>query len=157
MKDIEAIIKHVKQGCRDNGKQFTAKRLLILRALAHADKALSAYELLDYCKEHFDQHVQAMSVYRVLDFLEQHHLAHKIKVSNKYILCDHILCEHEHGIPQFLICSKCDKISEQTINPSIIRDLKSHAKQQGFTVTSPQLEISCVCDECAKPEVNASC
>ena len=137
MKDIEAIIKHVKQGCRDTGKQFTAKRLLILRALAHADKA--------------------MSVYRVLDFLEQHHLAHKIKVSNKYILCDHILCEHEHVIPQFLICSKCDKISEQTINPSIIRDLKSQAKQQGFTVTSPQIEISCVCDECAKPEINTPC
>ncbi|MEZ9478263.1 Fur family transcriptional regulator [Vibrio splendidus] len=143
MRDIEAIIEHVKQGCKTNGKQFTAKRLLILRALVHADRALSAYELVEYCKEHFDQHVQAMSVYRVLEFLEEQHLAHKLKVSNKYILCD-----HEHGIPQFLICSKCDKISEQTIAPSIIRDLQSHAKQEGFTVISPQLEISCVCDEC---------
>ena len=101
MRDIEAIIEHVKQGCKTNGKQFTAKRLLILRALVHADRALSAYELVEYCKEHFDQHVQAMSVYRVLEFLEEQHLAHKLKVSNKYILCDHILCDHEHGIPQF--------------------------------------------------------
>ncbi|WP_016798717.1 Fur family transcriptional regulator [Vibrio cyclitrophicus] len=152
MRDIEAIIEHVKQSCKTNGQQLTAKRLLILRALVHADKALSAYELVDYCKVHFDQHVQAMSVYRVLDFLEQQHLAHKLQVSNKYILCDHILCEHEHGIPQFLICSKCDKISEQTINPTIIQDLQSHAKQEGFTVVTPQLEINCVCDECADTE-----
>ncbi|CAK1844419.1 Fur family transcriptional regulator, zinc uptake regulator [Vibrio crassostreae] len=156
MRDVEAILKHVKHGCKTNGKQFTAKRLLILRALVHADKALSAYEIVDYCKEHFDQNVQAMSVYRVLEFLEEHHLAHKLKVSNKFILCDHILCEHEHGIPQFLICSKCDKISEQTIHPAIIRDLQSHAKQEGFTVVSPQLEISCVCDECANQDATAS-
>lgn len=150
MRDLEAIIEHVKQGCRVSGKQFTAKRPLILRALIHANKALSAYEIVDYCKEHFNQHVQAMSVYRVLEFLEEQHLAHKLKVSNKYILCDHILCEHEHGIPQFLICSKCDKISEQTIDPAMIHGLQSHAKQECFTVVSPQLEINCVCDDCAE-------
>ncbi|MEZ9410528.1 Fur family transcriptional regulator [Vibrio lentus] len=148
MRDLEAIIEHVKQGCKVSGKQFTAKRQLILRALIHANKALSAYEIVEYCKEHLDQHVQAMSVYRVLEFLEDQHLAHKLKVSNKYILCDHILCEHEHGIPQFLICSKCDKISEQTIDPATINGLQSHAKKEGFTVVSPQLEINCVCDEC---------
>ncbi|GAB7224001.1 transcriptional repressor [Vibrio sp. B172a] len=149
MSNIDAIIEHVEKSFKAQGKQLTSKRKLVLKALVHADKALSAYELVDYCKAHFEQNIQAMSVYRILDFLEGEHLAHKLKVSNKYIVCSHILCEHEHGIPQFLICSKCNKISEQAIDPKLINGLKSHAKQEGFTVVSPQLEINCVCDDCA--------
>ncbi|MCF6452811.1 transcriptional repressor [Vibrio sp. MMG022] len=150
MGDIDAVIKHVEKICKARGKQLTSKRKLVLKALVHSNKALSAYELMDYCKTHFDQNIQAMSVYRILDFLESEHLAHKLKVSNKYIVCSHILCDHEHGIPQFLICSKCDKISEQTIDPAMITGIQSNARQEGFTVISPQLEISCVCDDCVK-------
>ncbi|MHA2742250.1 Fur family transcriptional regulator [Vibrio harveyi] len=152
MSDIDAIIKHVEVSFNAQGKQLTSKRKLVLKALVHADRALSAYELVDYCKAHFEQNIQAMSVYRILDFLEGEHLAHKLKVSNKYIVCSHILCEHEHGVPQFLICSKCNKISEQAIDPNLIHGLQSHAKEEGFTVVSPQLEINCVCDDCAKSQ-----
>ncbi|MFA0438478.1 Fur family transcriptional regulator [Vibrio sp. 10N.286.49.C2] len=150
MQDVEAVIKHVEKNCKAQGKQLTTKRKLVLHALIHADKALSAYELVDYCKTHLNQNIQAMSVYRILDFLENEHLAHKLKVSNKYIVCSHILCEHEHGVPQFLICSKCEKISEQTLDASMITGFQSQARQQGFTVISPQIEINCVCDDCAK-------
>ncbi|KNY39596.1 Fur family transcriptional regulator [Vibrio harveyi] len=152
MSDIDAIIKHIEVSFKAQGKQLTSKRKLVLKALVHADRALSAYELVDYCKAHFEQNIQAMSVYRILDFLEGEHLAHKLKVSNKYIVCSHILCEHEHGVPQFLICSKCNKISEQAIDPNLIHGLQSHAKEEGFTVVSPQLEINCVCDDCAKSQ-----
>ncbi|MDC5705805.1 transcriptional repressor [Vibrio europaeus] len=152
MQDIEATIKHVEQSCKHRGKQLTTKRKIVLRALIHSNKALSAYELVDYCKEHFDANIQAMTIYRVLDFLESEQLAHKIKVSNKYVACSHIHCEHDHGVAQFLICSKCNKISEQTIDPEMVSGLQSNARQEGFTVINPQLEISCVCDECAKKE-----
>ncbi|MGY3572561.1 Fur family transcriptional regulator [Vibrio paucivorans] len=150
MQDLESTLKRVEQNLKAKGKYLTSKRKLVLRALVDADRALSAYELVDYCKERYEQNIQAMSVYRILDFLEGVHLAHKLKVSNKYIVCSHILCDHEHGVAQFLICSKCNKISEQAIAPALIEGLKSHAKQEGFTVISPQLEINCVCDECAK-------
>lgn len=149
MKDIDTILEHVERICKQRGKQLTSKRKLVLQALVHADKALSAYDLVDYCKQHFAQNIQAMSVYRILDFLETEHFAHKLKVSNKYIACSHLLCEHEHGVAQFFICSKCNKISEQVIDPTTVNGLQSDAKQQGFTVISPQLEIDCVCDECA--------
>ena len=148
MTEINVILDHVAKSCTARGKQLTTKRKLVLKALLHADKALSAYDLVDYCKEHFEETIQAMTVYRVLDFLENEHFAHKLKVSNKYIMCSHILCDHDHGTPQFLICSKCDKITEQTIAPIIMTGLQSQAKQKGFTVTQPQLEISGVCDEC---------
>lgn len=148
MTEINVILDHVAKSCAARGKQLTAKRQLVLKALLHADKALSAYDLVDYCKEYFEEFIQVMTVYRVLDFLENEHFAHKLKVSNKYIMCSHILCDHDHGTPQFLICSKCDKITEQTIAPIIMTGLQSQAKQKGFTVTQPQLEISGVCDEC---------
>jgi Fur family zinc uptake transcriptional regulator len=149
MSDIEAVLEQVEKNCKASGKLLTSKRKLVLRALIHSKKALSAYELVDYCKAHFSQTIQAMSVYRMLEFLEGEHLVHKLKVSNKYIACSDMLCEHEHGGAQFLICTKCDKISELTIEPSMISGLQSHAKQEGFTVTSPQLEINGVCDDCA--------
>ncbi|MFA0569310.1 Fur family transcriptional regulator [Vibrio gallaecicus] len=150
MSTINTIINHVEKSCKTRGKQLTSKRKLVLRALVHANKALSAYELVDYCNEHFSQSIQAMSVYRILDFLEDEHFAHKLKVSNKYIVCSHILCDRVHGVPQFFICSKCNKISEQIIDPTMISGLRSHAEQEGFTIISPQLEINCICDECAK-------
>jgi len=148
MTEVNRILEHVTKSCTARDKQLTAKRKLVLKVLLHADKALSAYELVDYCKVHFAETIQAMTVYRALDFLENESFAHKLKVSNKYIICSHILCDHEHGTPQFLICSKCNKITEQTIEPMIMTGLQSQAKQKGFTVTQLQLEINGVCDEC---------
>ncbi|MBC7003170.1 transcriptional repressor [Photobacterium sp. BZF1] len=150
MSNIDALMEHAEQNCKARGKQLTVKRKQVLYGLLHSERALSAYELIDYCKEQFEQSLQAMSVYRILEFLEQEHLVHKLKVSNKYVACSHILCDHEHGVPQFLICSKCNKIRELTIEQGMITHLQANARQEGFTVISPQLEINCVCDECIK-------
>ncbi|EOD77505.1 Zinc uptake regulation protein ZUR [Grimontia indica] len=150
MTDLDALIEKVAQKCKAKGKQLTAKRKLVLKALVHSEKSLSAYELVDYCKTEFGQSVQPMSVYRSLDFLEGEHLAHKLKVSNKFIACSHVSCDHEHGVPQFLICAKCDKIIEQAIDPKLASSLQLGARKEGFTVVSPQLEITCVCDDCTK-------
>lgn len=152
MRNIDAILKHVEQSCQSDGKRLTSKRKLVLRALLHSGKALSAYELVDYCKEHLRVDIQAMTIYRVLEFLEAEQVAHKLNMSNKYVACAHIDCDHEHGVAQFLICSKCNKISEQSIDPEMVSGLQSNARQDGFTAINPQLEISCVCDECAQKD-----
>lgn len=156
MQELDKILEHVELACKARGKKLTTKRKLILRALIDLDKSVSAYELIDYCKEKLGLNLQAMSVYRILEFLESEHLAHKMKVSNKYVACSHLLQDKEHGIPQFFICSKCDKISEQTIEPAMIIGLQSSAKVEGFTLNSPQLEISGVCEACAKEEARQS-
>jgi Fur family zinc uptake transcriptional regulator len=148
MSEINSIFEHVYKNCTARGKKLTSKRKLVLKALLHTNKALSAYELVDYCKNNFSETIQVMTMYRVLDFLESENFAHKLKVVNKYIVCSDILSDQDHGISQFLICSKCDKITEQTIEPTIITGLQSHAKQKGFTVTKSQLEINGVCYEC---------
>ncbi|KJY84619.1 Fur family transcriptional regulator [Vibrio galatheae] len=150
MRDINSVMEQAEQICLARGKQLTSKRKLILSALLHADQPLSAYELIDYCKRYFAQNIQAMSVYRILDFLEAEHLAHKLNISNKYVICSQIECGHEHGVPQFLICFQCGKVSEIAAEPKVISSVCANARQEGFTVRSPQFEISCVCDDCAK-------
>ena len=51
---------------------------------------MSAYELVDYCKETYGVSPPPMSVYRILDFLQQERLVHKLNLANKYIACAHI-------------------------------------------------------------------
>lgn len=156
MNEINAIIECAEQAVSARGKQLTAGRKLILTALLDADRALSAYELVDYCKLHFNQSIQPMSVYRVLEFLEGEHLAHKLRASNKYTICSRVYSElnrtdeDEHGISQFLICSKCGKTSEKPAEPKLINSLLTHAQIAGFTLTNPQIELNCVCDNCAQ-------
>ncbi len=150
MRNTDAIMAQAEKICLTRGKHLTAKRKLVLHALLHANKPLSAYEIVDYCHQYFAQNIQAMSVYRILDFLEGEHFAHKLNMSNKYIVCSHIRCNQDHGCPQFLICSECGKVSELTIEPKVISSIRTDARQAGFTVMSPQFEISCVCDECAE-------
>ncbi|WP_413692168.1 Fur family transcriptional regulator [Psychromonas sp. KJ10-2] len=150
MSDLDTVLDYVEQSCLARGKKLTPKRKLVLQTLLHANQALSAYELLDYCQQHFEQHIPVMTIYRILDFLECEHFVHKLKVSNQYIVCSHILSENEHGVAQFFICTKCNKINEKIIDPLMMQGLQSNAQQEGFTVIDPQIEINGVCDKCIK-------
>ena len=126
----------------------------MLSSLLKADKALSAYELVDICKKDFGETLPPMSVYRILDFLAEENLVHKLELANKYIACEHISCEHSHGVPQFLICRQCSKVKEISIHKSTIDELQVNALQAGFQLETPQLELSCICEDCIAHNAN---
>jgi len=147
--EIDAIINHAEQQCKNDGVRLTLKRKHVLAVLVKSDKALSAYELVDGCKVQFDENIPAMSVYRILEVLEKEHLVHKLSSVNKYVACVHISCDHTHGAPQFLICGNCSKVQEVTINASIMSDLETTVHSAEFKMISPQLEIPCICNDCA--------
>ncbi|MFK8050523.1 MAG: Fur family transcriptional regulator, partial [Halioglobus sp.] len=128
--------------------RLTDKRKQILSGLLLSDSALSAYELADYCKSEFGHAIPAMSVYRILDFLQSQHLVHKLNLANKYVACAHITCDHDHGVPQFLICGNCQKVSEIAVAKSTIKALERSVDTAGFRLVSPQLEMDCLCEEC---------
>ncbi len=111
MDNIDKTLHHAEQHCKSNGSRLTDKRKQVLLGLVQSGKAVSAYELIDYCKSEFGETIQAMSIYRILDFLEQEQLVHKLTTANKYIACSHITCSHDHAVPQFLICSQCQSSS----------------------------------------------
>lgn len=148
MKHIDTTIQDAEQYCKTHGARLTIKRKQVLSALIQSNKALSAYELIDFYKENYDENLPAMSVYRILEFLESEHLVHKLNIANKYVVCAHISCAHEHDIPQFLICGNCSKVKEIGIKPSMITDLQDTVKEAGFSLVSPQLEMNCVCNDC---------
>jgi len=89
-----------------------------------------------------------MSVYRMLKFLMQENLVHKLSLTNKYIACSHIACNHEHNIPQFLICDSCEQIQEVGVNKDIIQALRSSVENAEFSLNSPQLELHGTCKDC---------
>ena len=104
--------------------------------------------LIDVCREELGEKLPPMSMYRILDFLEQEELVHKLKLANRYVACTHITCDHQHEVPQFLICVECYRVEETAMSKSMLDSLKGNVKKVGFELVSPQLEINCICGDC---------
>jgi len=132
------------------GVKLTPKRKSILALLLASDIPLSAYELADQFKSACGQSIPPMSVYRMLDFLTENNLAHKLTSENKFVSCAHSTCSHVHEVPQFLICEQCHQVKEVGIKKDIFEALKSSVEQAGFSLKQSQLELKCLCADCAK-------
>ncbi len=149
MANLQHVLKAADEQCRANGSRLTEKRKQVLSGLLQSDRALSAYELVDYCNETYDEKFAAMSVYRILEFLEQQQLVHKLNLAKRYVACRHITCDHEHKVPQFLICTDCQSVKEFSISRSTMNSLKRQVTAACFHLVSEQLEFNCLCDSCA--------
>ncbi|CAA0080733.1 Zinc uptake regulation protein [Zhongshania aliphaticivorans] len=149
MSNINTILNDAEKSCQTTGARLTDKRKKVLTGLLQSSKALSAYELVDYWREEFNESIPPMSVYRILDFLEGENLVHKLKLANKYVACSHISCNHAHEIPQFLICDACGVVKEIGIKKDLINTLEHNVEEAGYKLQSPQLELHCLCQDCA--------
>lgn len=154
MKNLKDTIEYAEQHCQSHSTRLTDKRKQILSGLIESEIALSAYELIEVCKKRNGQSIPAMTMYRVLEFLESEGLVHKLRLANKYIACAHISCKHAHGVgaSQFLICVNCSKVKEISINQATISVLKESVENNNFQLVSPQLELSCLCENCTTVE-----
>lgn len=148
MERVQKIIAHAEQHCTAHGARLTSRRKQVLSGLLQSGKAMSAYELIDFCKARFGKSIPVMTVYRILNFLQDEYLVHKLNSANKYVACAHITSDHAHAVPQFLICGQCQKVKEIRINKSIIAELRKNVELAGFHLASPQLEMNCICDTC---------
>jgi Fur family zinc uptake transcriptional regulator len=150
MNSVDSVIEEAEMRCKEQGARLTEKRKQVLSGLLSSPTALSAYELMDFCNSEYEQALPAMSVYRILDFLQEQHLVHKLNLANKYVACAHITCNHDHGVPQFLICGKCQKVEEISVAKSTINALRRSVHDAGYELLSPQLEMNCICGDCIK-------
>ncbi len=148
MNNVDRIIGHAERQCKAHGTRLTVKRKNVLAGLVQSNKALSAYELIDFCKQQFGDSMPAMSIYRILEFLEDEHLVHKLSLANKYVACAHISCSHAHAVPQFLICRQCSKVKEIDLRSATIDELRSSVDDAGYKLISTQLEMNCLCEGC---------
>ena len=148
MNAFNKTIELAEKECQEKGERLTKKRKTILLALLQSQKAISAYELVDYCKKHFSETIPVMSIYRILDFLQSQGLAHRLDLANKYVACSHIACGHKHKLSQFLICDQCQRVEEIDIDQSTLQKLQSGINKTGFHLINPQLEINGICNKC---------
>lgn len=149
MTNIQRIMDSAEAQCQNHGTRLTEKRKNILSSLVGSEKALSAYELIDYYKEAHGEKIPAMSVYRILDFLQDEHLVHKLNLANKFVACSHITCDHAHAVPQFLICNKCSQVKEIAIDRSLVDSLKQNVEDADYQLLNTQIELNCLCLSCA--------
>ena len=142
-------LEHAERQCADSGRRLTEKRRQVLAGLLESDKALSAYELADVCREKLGADLLPMSVYRILAFLEDADLVHRLNLANKYVACSHIACDHAHESPQFLICKSCHHVSEVAFPRTTINSIAKTIDAAGYQLASDQLEVDCLCHSCA--------
>ncbi len=149
MTDTKAVLAKANAICAESKVRLTEKRQIILTTLLDSEVPLSAYEIADKINPLLPKAMPVASVYRILDFLGEHDLVHKLSSTNKFLACSHIACEHAHQIPQFLICQQCHAVKEIGISKQLIDDLRQTVAQANYTLMNSQLELSCVCEECA--------
>lgn len=149
MNKINRFLDHAEAICRDSGSRLTEKRRRVLTGLLKSQKAMSAYDLVEYWRTEFDESIPPMSVYRMLEFLESENLAHKLRLNNKYVACSHISCDHAHEVPQFLICDECGTVREIGIKKSLVEALRRSVHEADFVLKCSQLELPCLCQDCA--------
>ena len=146
--DINKTLLNAEASCRASGVRLTTKRQRTLAILLDAGVPISAYELVERYQASFGESLTAMSAYRMLAFLVEEELAHKLQSVNKYTACRHINCDHSHELPQFLICDKCDAVSEIAISKDALTRLRTGVADTGFRLNEQQLELHGLCKAC---------
>lgn len=149
---LDRVIRKAEEHCNHPGAKLTPKRKSILTLLLRSEKPLSAYELAERYSQQFRESIPPMSVYRMLGFLVDENLAHKLTSENKFVACSHIACDHQHQVPQFLICDRCSRVKEIVISKDIIDALDTSVTEAGYHLVNPQLELHCICDECRQTD-----
>ncbi|MCK4843265.1 MAG: transcriptional repressor [Methylococcales bacterium] len=145
---IDISLQKAQSECSRTGLRLTDKRCKVLKILLQAAEPLSAYDIVDQFKQVFAESLSAMSAYRMLDFLMQANLVHKLETSNQYLACSHISCEHNHELPQFLICDQCHTVKEIGLSKQLLKELRGSIESTGFVLSSQQLELHGVCEAC---------
>ena len=145
MTNFKIKLKYAYSLCKQRKVKLTEKRQKVLQSLLKADRALSAYELIDCLRRDFDQDFAPMTVYRILKFLEENTLIHKLQSTNKFVICTHINDCKLRKNPQFLICNSCQKVDEIFIEEELMEAVRSNIKATGFYISEPQLELKGIC------------
>ncbi|ARU59258.1 Fe2+/Zn2+ uptake regulation protein [Oleiphilus messinensis] len=152
MEHTQEVIKRAAEKCTKSGSRLTEKRAQILSILVDTQGPLSAYEIVDRYNANAEKSMPPMSAYRILDFLISEQLVHKLSSENKFVACSHILCRHDHQVPQFLICRQCRRVKEIAISSEIVKTLQVNVEEAGYHLLNSQLELDCICDQCKRAQ-----
>ena len=123
---------------------LTKNQQTVLDILESAKEPLKAYAILfDIQKKGIKSPLQ---VYRALDKLIEIGKVHKIESRNSYIACKHEGCNAKTSTA-FLICERCDKVTELKRN-NLLSYFSKQAEKDNFQYRKHNLEIYGLCKSC---------
>ena len=116
---------------------LTKNQQTVLNILEKSTEPLKAYAILfDIQKKGIKSPLQ---VYRALDKLIEIGKVHKIESRNSYIACKHEGCNARTSTA-FLICERCDKVTELKRN-NLLSYFSKQAEKDNFQYRKHNLEI----------------
>ncbi|MCP5366569.1 MAG: transcriptional repressor [Hyphomicrobiales bacterium] len=144
---VAGLLDHADELCRDQGLRLTPNRRVVLECLLADHKPLSAYDIAERI-DWQGRRGGPVQVYRALRFFEDLGLVHRIESLNAFVACTHPVDGDgaRHGA-QFLVCTDCGRVAEAS-DPALRRDIGRMARQAGFQVQDPVIEIKGLCPDC---------
>ena len=127
---------------RSRGFRITPQRELIIQAIAHSPKHITAEEIAAQLQEHTNA-INIATIYRTLDLLWQEGFACRNDLSAGKAVYATI----EHGPHIHLVCRKCNQVIDADITflSKLGQDL---SERYGFDPDLDHFSIFGVCSEC---------
>ena len=126
------------------GQRMTREREIIVEEIYSSHEHFDAEQLIGRLSQ---KHVSRSSGYRTLALLEEAGLIRKVARQD-----DRAIYEHDYGYPHHdhLICKRCGTLIEFH-NENISELLDAIARKHGFRMEAHRLEVSGLCNDCARP------
>ncbi len=137
-------MKNIEEYCKSNSLKLTPVRRKVYELLLEQQRGLGAYRILDLLRDSGFKS-QPPVAYRALDFLVEIGFVHRIESQNSFFACTR---PGEHHSPVFMICKKCESVSEATSSTSM-SELSNSLKETGFEMEQTVIEAAGVCSSCA--------
>jgi Fur family transcriptional regulator, ferric uptake regulator len=127
---------------RRRGYRITPQRALIIEAIAHSRRHMTAEEVFAQVQQRTPG-VNIATIYRTLDFLVKEGLAHRADLGGGQVIYATI----QHGPHIHLVCRQCGTVIEA--DARLIAALRVQLQQQyGFAADLQHFALSGLCQGC---------
>ncbi|MDR3515584.1 MAG: Fur family transcriptional regulator [Azospirillaceae bacterium] len=140
---VDGALGRAERICALRGIRLTVLRRRVLELVWSSHRPRGAYAILDNLGED-GRKPAPLTVYRALDFLVGNGLVHRIESLNAYVGCPEPGSSHTG---QFLVCEVCGTVVELN-DQRVSAAIQDNAREHGFTVTRPMIEIRGRCPAC---------
>lgn len=127
---------------RQQGHRMTFQREMIVEALAHSGRHMTAEEVLDIVRQK-TRAVNIATIYRTLDLLVENGLVTRIDLGEGRV----VYATVRHGPHIHLVCRRCGRVQEA--DAALLAPLADAlGEQYHFACDTGHLTISGLCQDC---------
>ncbi|MBI3722303.1 MAG: transcriptional repressor [Fimbriimonas ginsengisoli] len=139
---------HALTELRVAGLRITMPRVQVVRALADAEFAMSAYAIHDKIMKAGGK-IDVVSVYRILSTLLDLGIVHRIGLVDGYFPAR--IFDPQERTTQVVVCERCQRVHELATSAALVEMLRGQGKPANLPMTSIKVELTCSnCSRCQK-------